>query len=111
MKNNMTRHIFSFFLLLNISLAFTQLTQQDSINHRKEYWNANHTSPKGLAPFQEDYINKKCGYTDKNGKVIIKAKYDRAWKFKNGLTKVKLNGKYGYINEKDESIIPIIYSK
>ena len=35
------------------------------------------------------------GFIDKRGKVIIPAEYERAYSFKNGLAKVKLDNKYG----------------
>lgn len=42
-------------------------------------------------------INGKCGFVDKTGK-IIPCIYDETESFFNGLAKVKLNGKWGYIN-------------
>lgn len=59
-----------------------------------------------LLPFNE---NGKWGYMDTNGKVEISPKYDFAGSFKEGLAVVMIDGKYGYINEKDEVIIDIEY--
>ncbi len=51
------------------------------------------------------------GYIDKNGKWVIQPKYDDAEKFENGVAKVVLNNKYGYINTKGIQIIPCEYDK
>ena len=48
----------------------------------------------------------KYGYINKQGKMVIDAKFDDAWVFsQNGLAKVQLNGKWGYINEQGKMVI------
>jgi hypothetical protein len=42
-------------------------------------------------------LNHKWGFMDKTGKEIVPPKYDDADEFHEGLTLVKLNGKYFYI--------------
>lgn len=53
--------------------------------------------------------NDKYGYKDKNGRIIIPAKYDNAWWFSEGLAAVKINGKYGFIDKNDRLVIPANY--
>ena len=52
--------------------------------------------------------NNKYGYV-KNGQMVIKANYDYASEFSEGLARVGKNGKYGFVNEKGKVIIPIRY--
>ena len=49
--------------------------------------------------------NDKWGYKDKNGKIVIPAKYDFAYNFSEGLAAVEINGKYGFINHKGDMVI------
>ena len=52
--------------------------------------------------------NNKYGYV-KNGQMVIKANYDYASEFSEGLARVGKNGKYGFVNEKGKVIVPIRY--
>lgn len=54
-------------------------------------------------------FDKKYGYIDKTGKVVIHLKYDYAWDFQKGFAPVKLNGKYGLIDKTGKEIVPIKY--
>ncbi len=49
--------------------------------------------------------NQKNGFVDKNNKVIIPFKYENVFDFSEGLAPVKLNGKWGYIDKKDNVVI------
>lgn len=66
----------------------------------------------GLARFE---VDKKFGFLDKNGKVIIPAVYDLAMFFHNGYACVgkNINGKmkYGCINTDGIQVIPFIYNE
>lgn len=53
----------------------------------------------GLCSFKRDG---KYGYNDKDVKEVIPCIYDSAEEFSNGLAKVKLNDRWGYINKKGE---------
>jgi len=53
--------------------------------------------------------NNKYGYM-KNGKMVIKADYDHASEFSEGLARVGKNKKYGFINEKGKVVVPIQYA-
>lgn len=86
-------------------------------------------SSSDLTPFSTS--SKKYGYKNKNGEVVIEPVYDLAQDFSEGLAAVNLghrkgegrpdrdghpetiiisDGKWGFINEKGEVIIPIAYS-
>lgn len=53
--------------------------------------------------------NGKYGYTA-NGKFVVKPKYDQAIDFSEGLARVGKDGKYGYVNENGDEIIPLKYT-
>ena len=57
------------------------------------FYHASHFS-EGLARVT---INKKDGYIDKTGKMIITPQFDYAYNFSEGLAAVQINGKWGYI--------------
>jgi hypothetical protein len=47
------------------------------------------------------------GYVDKDGKFIINPQFDEAYLFsKDGLAKVKKEGKYGFINKEGKLVVP-----
>ena len=55
-------------------------------------------------PFAAVKVDGKFGYIDKNGELVIPAKYSRAWKFSEGLGKVLLYNKFGFI-DKDGTVV------
>ena len=57
----------------------------------------------GIFAFQK---NGKWGFADQDGNEIIKAHYEKAKSFSNGLAAVCSNGKWGFINQQDELVIP-----
>ena len=57
-----------------------------------------------VEPLAAVRIDGKFGYIDKSGELVIPAKYNRAWKFSEGLGKVLLNNKFGFI-DKDGSFV------
>jgi len=60
-------------------------------------------------PELEDNTELIYGYLNSKMKVAIPPKFDCIWNFINGLAKVKLNKKWGFINQDDFQVIPIIY--
>lgn len=54
-------------------------------------------------------INKQYGVIDRNGKHIIELSPDILGHFIHGLMRISRNGKYGYMNESYEIVIPCIY--
>lgn len=53
--------------------------------------------------------NKKTGFINKKGDVVIQTIYDNATNFYEGLAAVKKNDKWGFINNKVELIVDFIY--
>lgn len=53
--------------------------------------------------------NGKYGYT-KDGKFVVKPKYEYATDFNDGLARVGKDGKYGFVNETGEEIVPLQYT-
>ena len=61
---------------------------------------------KNVIQVSQDKINGKWGILNAEGKWIVKAQFDKIWKFsKNDLAKVLLDGKYGFINRDGKWII------
>ncbi|MCL2650546.1 MAG: WG repeat-containing protein [Candidatus Azobacteroides sp.] len=54
-------------------------------------------------------FNGKWGYTDSLQNIAIKPQYDSVEFFKNGLSRVKKNGKWGLLNENGIELTPIKY--
>jgi len=85
----MKSRIYGLFVILFINLSFVCYSQN-------------------LVPCWDE-INKvkKWGYSDRfYSTVVIKCEYDSTFKFSDGLAKVKLNGKYGYIDKSGKMVIP-----
>lgn len=63
----------------------------------------------GLYPITDEYG--KVGFIDKNGTVVIYPQYNQygTFLFSEGLATVKINDKYGYINEGGEIVISAQY--
>ena len=55
--------------------------------------------------------NKKWGFVDETGKLIIPYKYDNVDGFIEGLAAVNLNGKWGFIDSTNNIVIPLKYSR
>lgn len=53
--------------------------------------------------------NNKYGYIDKSGKMVIKASYDNASEFSEGMARVGKDNRYGFINEEGKVVIPLEY--
>ena len=56
----------------------------------------------GLAKFQ---IQKKWGFIDTTGNIIVKPIYDYVGNFSNGIANFEINGKQGYLNRTGKVII------
>ncbi|KAF0128463.1 MAG: KWG Leptospira repeat protein [Bacteroidetes bacterium] len=61
-------------------------------------------------PFEKDLHEGLNGFKNANGEMITQSKYNDAWPFSEGLSRVKLNGKFGYINQQGNETIPLIYT-
>ena len=69
-----------------------------------------------ISPFNEDYAvvskDKKFGFINKDGKIVIPLKYDDAQSFTSGYAVIKKNGKYGAIDKSGkERIKPDYYDE
>ena len=62
----------------------------------------------GLAPFQDEQTGL-WGMLSLNGTAAIAATYQECINFSEGLAAVKINDKWGYINTKNEVIIPFVF--
>lgn len=68
---------------------------------------------KDLAPSLEQLIpyrkGKKWGFSDVNKKLVIEPKYDSAEPFSDGLARVEVKGRIGFIDKKGNEVIPVQY--
>lgn len=55
------------------------------------------------------YKDKKYGFVNKNGTLILQLIYDSATNFRDGLSAVEINKKWGFIDSAGNEIIPIKY--
>ena len=53
--------------------------------------------------------NKKKGFINRHGKVVIPYQYDDVIPFREGYAAVALNNKWGFINEQGVLVIPLRY--
>ncbi|GEM_PF-2642732 len=63
-------------------------------------------APETLMPFRT--AEGKWGFK-KGSRTVIDAKFDNVMQFKDGIARVKLNGKYGFIDEVGETLIEAKY--
>src|SRR5450830_1605932 len=61
-----------------------------------------------LIPYRKGNV---WGFCDQNKKMVIPAVYEGASRFSEGLARVELKGKYGYINTQGKMVTPIIYDQ
>ena len=69
--------------------------------------------------FDDEYVlirdNNKYGFARKStGEIVVPCMYEidsEGWTFRDGLVPVKKNGKYGFINEDNDVIIPFNYDE
>ncbi|AFY33466.1 WG repeat-containing protein [Calothrix sp. PCC 7507] len=54
-------------------------------------------------------VNKKYGFINKNGELVIAAKFDEIRNFSSGLAAVKIGDKWGYIDKTGKLVIPVQY--
>ena len=61
---------------------------------------------KGLAVVK---LNRKWGFVNVTGKVMIPLKYDLVGTFHSGLVVVYLNGKWGFVDKTGKEVVPLKY--
>lgn len=91
------RLLVAFFVVLLPILAIAQ-----SSNSRQPYDQIYDYSD-GLARI---CLNRKYGYIDKTGKIVINPQFDYAYDFSEGMAVIRQNGKYGYIDKSGKIVIP-----
>ncbi len=73
----------------------------------------NYVSYDTIETYQGEYAivsnHGKFGIVNRNGKEIIRAKYDAVWNFNDGLSKVLYNGKYGFIDTTGNIVVNFKY--
>jgi hypothetical protein len=62
-----------------------------------------HNFSEGLALFQS--TDKKWGFVDKSGKIVINAQFESAGYFKEGLAPIKQTDKWGFIDKSEKIVI------
>lgn len=75
------------------------------------WWLVYHQFSEGMCPVIND--EKKVGFVDETGKLVIPCNYVHALDFRDGLASVQEDGtfKIGYINHQGETVIPFLYRK
>ena len=75
------------------------------------WWLVYHQFSEGMCPVIND--EKKVGFVDETGKLVIPCNYVHALDFRDGLASVQEGGtfKIGYINHQGETVIPFLYRK
>ena len=73
--------------------------------------NAYYKFSEGLCPVVND--DKRFGFVDETGNLVIPCNFVHALDFRDGLARVQEEGtfKIGYINKKGETVIPFVYRK
>lgn len=62
--------------------------------------------PVDLIPYRK---GDQWGFCKKDKTIIIQPEYDNAWPFKNGLANVEKDGKQGFVNKRNKTVIPFKY--
>jgi hypothetical protein len=52
-------------------------------------------------------VDNKCGFIDREGRLVIKPRFDDAGPFSEELAPVEMAGKWGYIDKRGEIVIPL----
>lgn len=68
------------------------------------YGQSSRNQPSELFPIYKD---RKWGYIDNTGKVVIEPKFDEAREFVDGLAIVKMGGRYGYVDTTGQIAIDV----
>ena len=51
-------------------------------------------------------VNRRAGFIDQAGSMVIKPRFEFSWGFSEGLAAVQLNGKWGFIDREGSMVIP-----
>lgn len=81
--------------------------KSNKIGTQKGYKLLEYVYVNGLTPFFE---GESYGIKNKDGEIVIRAKYEELQIFDKSIIRAKKNGKWGIINENDETVLPFDYS-
>jgi hypothetical protein len=90
-------------VMLNGKWGYIDRNKNEVIPLKYDYALSFNQHLQGLAMVK---LNDKCHYTDTKGN---RWKYDEAYGFHEGLARVMLNGKWGYIDKNKNEVIPLQY--
>lgn len=92
-------------LLFSIALIFPGCAENNEETAIKE------DLTDSLDPILEDYESpeRKIGFINEDGEIVIEPKFDEASHFNNGLAAVNINGFWGYVGPYGEMEIPAVY--
>ena len=104
---------FKYYSMYNFSECLAMVQVDDSMRHgfintagrmviKPEFYDLDNFS-EGLASAKIK-INGKKGYINRKGKIVIKPQFDRADRFWDGLAKVRVGNKLGYIDRQGEFV-------
>ncbi len=82
----------------------TYIDTNGKVLKKKFDWFSEHFTPDGLC-IVRDYKTEKCGFINKKGEYVIKPKFDEVDEFSEGLARVKVDGKYGYIDYNGKMVV------
>lgn len=67
--------------------------------------------PLGVTESLTSRLRMKCGFVDRDGNVVIEAKFDEVGQFIDGLAGVKIGSKHGYIDKNGNVVIEAKFDK
>jgi len=81
----------------------------DEVVVSPRWWLTYHQFSEGMCPVVND--NKKVGFVDENGELVIPCEFAFSFDFREGLCRVQDAETFmnGYINKKGETVIPFLY--
>ena len=82
----------------------TYIDPNGKVLKQKFDWFSEHFTPDGLC-IVRDYKTNKCGFINKKGEYVIKPEFDEVDEFSEGLARVKVDGKYGYIDYNGKMVV------
>lgn len=95
-------------IVLSCAIALTACSYNNQLSIHKD-------APDTDVALYRVQVNGKFGYIDKNGRVVIQAKFDSAEPFSGGLAAVQLNyapkGAWGYIDQQGHEVISPRFSE
>lgn len=86
------------------------MNSQGKIITPKQGWFLRGIFSEGLMGYGT-FAERKYGFINTNGKIVIPARYDEVGAFCEGLAAVKINNKWGFVNKEGELVIPCQFDR